>query len=103
MAWIFSNLFINLSGKDFASLADAQAAGAATINYGLFINAVIYFLIVAFAVFLLVKALNNLMARVNREKEAAAEEAAEPDAQEKLIASLDRLTQTLEKNQAPGQ
>ena len=99
----FSNLFINLSGKDFASLADAQAAGAATINYGLFINAVIYFLIVAFAVFLLVKALNNLMARVNREKEAAAEEAAEPDAQEKLIASLDRLTQTLEKNQAPGQ
>jgi large conductance mechanosensitive channel len=51
----FSNLFINLSRGDYASLAEAKAAGAATINYGLFLNNVIAFLIVAFAVFLLVK------------------------------------------------
>src|ERR1700743_2131690 len=47
----FSNLFIDLSGKHFASLADAKTAGAATINYGIFINNIIDFAIVAFAVF----------------------------------------------------
>src|SRR5580693_9013224 len=55
----FSNLFIDLSGKHFASLADAKTAGAATINYGIFINNIIDFLIVAFAVFLLVRQLNR--------------------------------------------
>jgi len=56
----FSNLYINLSGTDYASLADAKAAGAATVNYGLFLNAVLDFLIVSFAVFLLVKQVNRL-------------------------------------------
>jgi large conductance mechanosensitive channel len=51
----FSDLYINLSGVDYPSLAEATAAGAATINYGVFVNAVINFLIVAFAVFVLVK------------------------------------------------
>lgn len=55
----FSNLFINLSGNSFASLAEAQAAGAVTINYGLFINTVIDFLIVAFVIFLLIKQVNR--------------------------------------------
>ena len=55
----FSNLFIDLSGKHFASLAEAKTAGAATINYGIFINNIIDFVIVAFAVFLLVKQLNR--------------------------------------------
>ncbi len=53
----FANLFIDLSGQGYASLSDAQAAGAATINYGLFLNSIITFVIVAFAVFLLVKAI----------------------------------------------
>jgi large conductance mechanosensitive channel len=57
----FSSLYINLSGKDFDTLADAKKAGAATINYGLFLNNVIDFLIVAFAVFLMVKQINRLM------------------------------------------
>lgn len=57
----FSNLFIDLSGKHFASLAEAKAAGAATINYGVFVNNIIDFLIVAFAVFLLVRQLNRFM------------------------------------------
>jgi large conductance mechanosensitive channel len=56
----FTNLFINLSGEEYASLAAAQEAGAPTINYGLFFNAIISFLIVAFAVFLLVKSYNRL-------------------------------------------
>jgi len=56
----FSNLFINLSGTPYTSLADAKAAGAATINYGLFLNAIINFLIISLAIFLVVKAANKL-------------------------------------------
>jgi large conductance mechanosensitive channel len=56
----FSSLYLNLSGKSYASLAEAKAAGAPTINYGLFINNVIDFIIVAFAVFLLVRGINQL-------------------------------------------
>lgn len=56
----FSDLFINLSGGDYASLAAAKEAGAATINYGLFINIVIEFLIVAFAIFIVVRQIIRL-------------------------------------------
>lgn len=55
----FTNLFINLSGKHYATLAQAKAAGAPTINYGSFINTVINFLIVAFVVFLVVRQFNR--------------------------------------------
>jgi len=56
----FSNLFLDLSGKSFDSLAAAKAAGAATINYGIFFNHVINFMIVAFAIFLLIRQVNRL-------------------------------------------
>ena len=56
----FSNLFISLSGAQYPSLAAAKEAGAPTINYGLFLNNVLNFLIVAFAVFLLVRQINRL-------------------------------------------
>ena len=56
----FSNLFISLSGKHYDSLAEAKAAGAATLNYGVFINNCLDFVIVAFAVFLLIKQVNRL-------------------------------------------
>jgi large conductance mechanosensitive channel len=56
----FSTLFINLGAKHYATLAAAKAAGAPTLNYGLFINTVIDFLIIAFAVFILVKWVNHL-------------------------------------------
>lgn len=56
----FSNLFINLSGQHYASLADAKATGAATINYGTFFNTLIDFIIVAFAIFLLIRQVNKL-------------------------------------------
>jgi large conductance mechanosensitive channel len=55
----FSSLFIDLSGKGYASLAAAKAAGAPTLNYGLFVNSVIDFLIVAFAIFLVVRQINR--------------------------------------------
>jgi large conductance mechanosensitive channel len=63
----FSNLFLTLSGGEFASLAAAKEAGAATLNYGVFLNTVIDFLIVAFAIFLLIKQVN----RMKRKEEAA--------------------------------
>jgi len=56
----FSNLYINLSGREYETLAAAKAAGAATINYGLFLNGVIDFIIVAFVVFLMVRYINRL-------------------------------------------
>ncbi len=58
----FSNLYLNLSGQNYVSLAEAQKAGAATLNYGLFINNVINFLIVAFVIFLLIRQINRLQA-----------------------------------------
>ena len=59
----FADLFANLSGGRYDTLAAAKAAGAATINYGVFLNTVINFLIVAFVVFLLVRQLNRMMPR----------------------------------------
>ena len=59
----FSSLFLTLSGGDYASVAQAKEACAATLNYGLFINTVINFLIVAFAIFLLVRQINRLRSR----------------------------------------
>lgn len=71
----FSNLFINLSGQDFLTLEEARKAGAATINYGLFFNTVLDFVIVAFAIFLLIRQIN----RMRREPEPAP---ASPDTKE---------------------
>ena len=56
----FSGLFINLSGQDYPTIAAAKEAGAATLNYGIFINTIIDFILVAFAVFLLVRQVNKM-------------------------------------------
>lgn len=56
----FSNLFINLSGKSYATLGEAKAAGSATINYGIFLNTVVAFLIVALAIFVMIRQLNKM-------------------------------------------
>jgi large conductance mechanosensitive channel len=55
----FSNLFINLSGQHYATVAAAKAAGAPTLNYGAFLQAIVDFVLVAFAVFLLIKQVNK--------------------------------------------
>ncbi len=83
----FSNLFINLGEGEYASLAAAQEAGAPTINYGLFINAIISFLIVAWVLFMVIKGVNKL----KRQEEAAEPEPEaepEPSAEEKLLAEI---------------
>lgn len=59
----FTNLFINISDRPFTKLADAKAAGAPVIGYGAFINTLIEFLIVAFVIFLVVKAINRMRRR----------------------------------------
>jgi large conductance mechanosensitive channel len=56
----FSNLYVDLSGGQHSTIAAAKAAGAATINYGLFLNTVVDFLIVAFVIFLVVKQANRM-------------------------------------------
>lgn len=82
----FSNLFVTLDASKgaFKTLADAKAAGVATVNYGLFINTVIDFVIVAFAIFMMVKGL-NAMHKKEAEKVAPP---AEPTADIKLLTEI---------------
>lgn len=67
----FTNYFISLDGSDYPTLAEAKAAGAATFNYGAFITSLINFLIIAFVVFMLVKAVNRIRDLARREEEQA--------------------------------
>jgi large conductance mechanosensitive channel len=81
----FSSLFINLSETDYSSLAAAEEAGAPIIKYGLFINNVLDFVIVAFTIFLVIRAMNRL-----KKKEEAVPPPAppEPSAEEKLLTEI---------------
>ncbi|MBK8174578.1 MAG: large conductance mechanosensitive channel protein MscL [Rhodospirillales bacterium] len=79
----FSDLFIDLSAGDYASLAAAKAAGAPVIAYGNFLNTVINFLIVAFAVFILVKQINRLKRDIGLVQEASS-----PPRQEVLLTEI---------------
>ena len=78
----FSNLFINLSDVSYTTVAEAKAAGAATINYGVFINTLISFLIVALAIFLVIKLINRVR-REEKDKEVTA-----PTNEEKLLMEI---------------
>lgn len=80
----FSQLFINLSGEEYATLAAAQEAGAATINYGMFLNATVNFVIVAFAIFMMIKGMNSMQ---KKEEEAPAE-APKPSAEVELLTEI---------------
>jgi large conductance mechanosensitive channel len=80
----FSDLFINLSGQEYASLAAAREAGAPVIAYGAFINAVINFVIVALAIFIVIKGMN----RLRRKQEQAPEETPVPPRQETLLEEI---------------
>ena len=85
----FTNLFLNLSGTPVASLADAKAKGLATLNYGVFINTAFEFLIIAFAIFVVIKQIN----RLKREAPAAPAAPPEPSNEEKLLAEIRDLLQ----------
>jgi large conductance mechanosensitive channel len=79
----FSNLFVNLTmGSTFASVAEAEAAGAPIIKYGIFINTILDFVIVAFAIFLVIRGLNKL----KRKQEAAPPPGPTPD--QKLLTEI---------------
>jgi large conductance mechanosensitive channel len=85
----FTNMFVTLregakAAGPYASLADAKAAGAVTLNYGLFVNSIVSFIIVAFAVFMIVKGANSLK---QKQAEAPAEPPA-PTADQKLLAEI---------------
>lgn len=80
----FANLFVALDGKSYPSLAVAKEAGAAVIPFGLFINSVIDFVIVAFCLFVIIKVINQL----KRKEEAAPAPAAEPAAEVKLLTEI---------------
>lgn len=66
----FTNWFISLDGQKYTTLSEAQAVGAATLNYGTFITAVIQFLIMAFVIFSLVKSINKIASLGKNEEEA---------------------------------
>ena len=86
----FTDFFITLSGGDYATLAAAKEAGAVTLNYGAFINTIISFLIVAFAVFLLIKQMN----RVIKKEEAAPAAPPAPPREEVLLAEIRDILKT---------
>ncbi len=67
----FTNWFISLDGSHYDTLAQAQEAGAATLNYGVFITAIIQFIIMAFIIFMLVKTMNTIAAKSAAKKEEA--------------------------------
>ncbi len=81
----FSNLYINLGDVDFASLAAAEEAGAPIIKYGLFINNVLDFIIVAFAIFMVIRAMNKLK---KAEEEAPPPAPPEPSDEVKLLTEI---------------
>lgn len=80
----FADLFLTLSGGEYASLAQAKEAGAATLNYGLFLTNIIQFLIVAYAVFLLIRQVNRLF----RPTEAKSETPPQPSPEVKLLSEI---------------
>jgi len=80
----FSNLFINLGGVSYETLAAAEAAGAPIIKYGVFINTILDFIIVAFAIFVAIKAMN----RLQKQKEAEPAAPPEPSDEVKLLTEI---------------
>ena len=90
----FSNLFVNLSGTPASSLAEAQEQGLAVISYGVFINACVSFLIVAWALFFVVRAINRLKRQMEPETEPTPEETPEPPADVKLLTEIRDLLKT---------
>ncbi|MBT8422357.1 MAG: large-conductance mechanosensitive channel protein MscL [Gammaproteobacteria bacterium] len=80
----FSNLFINLGDGAYATLAAAEEAGAPIIKYGVFINTVLDFVIVAFAIFMAIRFMNNL----KKEEEEAPAKPPEPSNEEKLLIEI---------------
>ncbi len=84
----FNNLFLALDGKDYATVAAAKTAGVATLNYGVFIQSMVDFTIIAFAIFMVIKLMNNLRRQDEAKAEAVAEVPAEPSEEVLLLREI---------------
>ena len=91
----FTNWFISLDGTKYNTLSEAQSAGASVLAYGSFIQAIIYFLILAFVIFMLVKGVNRLT-KIKKKEEEKKEEAPSKSAEEELLEKI--LTELKKKN-----
>ena len=95
----FSNLFISLNGESYATLAAAKDAGASVLAYGSFIQAIINFLIIAFVIFMVVKAMNTAMDKMSKLKHKKEEEKKEEaPAKSDEVVLLEQIRDLLKKN-----
>ena len=95
----FSNLFISLNGENYATLAAAKDAGASVLAYGSFIQAIINFLIIAFVIFMIVKAMNTAMDKMSKLKHKKEEEKKEEaPAKSDEVVLLEQIRDLLKKN-----
>ena len=90
----FSDLFLNLGGGSYDTLAAAEEAGAPIIKYGMFVNAILDFLIVAFAIFMVIRVLNKL----KRKEEAAPAAAPAPTTDQKLLTEIRDVLKAQSRN-----
>ncbi len=89
----FTNLFVSLNGETYTTLAEAEAAGASVLAYGSFIQAIINFLIIAFVIFMVVKAMNKMMS-LKKKKEEKEEAPAKSDE----VVLLEEIRDLMKKN-----
>ena len=89
----FTNLFVSLNGKTYETLAEAVASGAAVLAYGSFIQAIINFLIIAFVIFMVVKAMNKMMSFKKKK-----EEEPKPPVKSDEVVLLEQIRDLLKKN-----
>ena len=93
----FSNLFISLNGETYATLAAAKDAGASVLAYGSFIQAIINFLIIAFVIFLVVKAMNTAMDKMSKLKRKEEEKKEEKPSKSDEVVLLEEIRDLLKK------
>ena len=93
----FTNWFISLDGTKYESLAAAQEAGASTLNYGVFITAIINFLLMALVIFFIVKFMNKIASKAKKKEEAKEEVPAEPSEEIKLLREINASLKKINK------
>ncbi len=93
----FTNWFISLDGTKYESLAAAQEAGASTLNYGVFITAIINFLLMALVIFFIVKFMNKIASKAKKKEEAKEEVPAEPSEEIKLLREINASLKKVSK------
>ena len=95
----FTNLFVALNGKTYATLAEAEAAGASVLAYGAFIQAIINFLIIAFVIFMVVKTMNTASEKASKlKKKGAKEEKEAAPVKSDEVKLLEEIRDALKKN-----